>query len=46
MERRDGDAILLEIDPVLKGVGLANLADGEGHVVLQLVLMLRGSGGS
>lgn len=29
MEGRDGDAILLDIDTVLEGVGSRNLADGE-----------------
>lgn len=34
VERRDGDAILLDVHPVLEGVGGSDLADGVGrHVV-------------
>ena len=38
MERRDGLAILLDVDAVLEGVGSRNLADGivGGHVGLLL----------
>lgn len=31
MEWRDRLAIFLDVHPVLQGVGLADLADGEGH---------------
>jgi len=30
VEGRDGNAILLDVDTVVDGVGLANLADGVG----------------
>lgn len=42
VEGRDRDAILLDVHPVLQGVGLANLADREGHVVSRMWWMLRG----
>ena len=31
MEGGDGDAILLDVDAVLQGVGSRDLADGVGH---------------
>lgn len=45
VEGGDRDAILLNVDPVVQGVGLANLADGVGHGGRFCVGRTRGRGG-